>query len=276
MMEYVEPFRLEPCEYEGRAEPRESKLPAKPAPHGVAHGAACIEQRSRPLSEHAKRSLPFGRDPACVEVGLPGAGPIPILARHVQTPPAPVDGEILPEVRQLKGGAHGVRLGIEGRIFVPGDPQDEPSDGIGGSAAVVEQVGPGFITRGRHILTERVEEIGEKKTGEPAALDGIGKSLKNEVRSQLFRDGDAEVAAQASFPCVQQAEAFGVCDAWFVREVVGPTRERIDRRDVWPHRGRQQSRGDRKVFIVLPRKPFAVGIRSGAIGSRKFHLAVQY
>jgi len=52
-------------------------------------------------------------------------------------------------------------------------------------------------------------------------------------------------------------------EALEIERVVGAARERIDSRDVRPHRVRQQQRCDRKVFVVRSRQGLArrVGLR---------------
>ena len=103
------------------------------------------------------------------------------VARHVQASAAPIPTEILPEIRQLKGGAQGIRGSIEPIVAIPGDPQHEPADRIRRPATVVEHVAPRSIAGRRGILTERTDEIVEQRHRQVERPNGVRNGGEHEL-----------------------------------------------------------------------------------------------
>ena len=97
------------------------------------------------------------------------------LLGHVKPPARPVHRGILPEVRELQCGAHGVRRVVERIGPIAAQAKHDAADRIGRTAAVVEHVVPGRVARDGDVLLERAEQIGEKRLGRLELLDGVEK-----------------------------------------------------------------------------------------------------
>ena len=77
----------------------------------------------------------------------------------------------------------------------------------------------------------------------------------------------ANRGVEPGFPVVEIGNPVGRRPGALVGHVVGQPRERVDRRDVRAHAGREQTRRDREVLVVRLRQPLAVGVGSGQLGA---------
>src|SRR6266496_4686670 len=85
-----------------------------------------------------------------------------------------IDADILPEIRQLQGGAGEVGELLAFGVAVPAEIKHEMSDWIGGIVAVTEQVVEGLITGSGLVLAECGQQIGERLFGNLELAHGFG------------------------------------------------------------------------------------------------------
>ena len=178
-----------------------------------------------------------------------------IIQRHIEAIALPVAPDILPEVRQLQRRAERIGRFIQATIGVPRDSQHEASHRVRGSAAVIEHAVPGLVAVRRDILTKRAEQILEQADRKIAGANRGAHGEKHLIRRIALRNLDTRV--QPIVPIVQQPPPLLRRPASFVCEIVGGAGKRVERRDVRPHRRRQQSGRHGKIFVVGARQPFA-------------------
>src|SRR3989442_1493855 len=69
-------------------------------------------------------------------------------------------------------------------------------------------------------------------------------------------------AMETVLPCPQPRLAIGERRRALVGDIVRYSRERVDRRDMWPHRHRQQAGRHRKIFVMRSRQRLARAVRA--------------
>ncbi len=84
-----------------------------------------------------------------------------VLQRKVDAPLAVVDGDVLPEIRQLQGSAGVVGELLALGVAIAAQVQHQMSYGIGGILAIAEHVGERRIAGRRLVLTKSGKQIGE-------------------------------------------------------------------------------------------------------------------
>src|SRR5262245_53268239 len=97
--EYVETGRFDVLEDPHAPQPGKPELPAKPPVNGVADRTAGLKEFPRALCCFLERGAPLQGDPTAIEIGFPRERPGARLIRQVEPPTAPVDRQILPEIR---------------------------------------------------------------------------------------------------------------------------------------------------------------------------------
>ena len=76
-------------------------------------------------------------------------------------------------VGELQGGANGIRELEEVRVAVAVDPQHQPADGVGGVAAVLEQLTVASIVVLGLVLLEGMHKVFEVLAGKVMACSGL-------------------------------------------------------------------------------------------------------
>ena len=144
---------------------------------------------------------------------------------------------------------------VQTRIVVSGDPQHEPAHRIGGSAAVIEHVGPRLVAVRRDILTKRAEQILEERHRKVARANRLSNREKYLIGRIALVGPHARV--QPLFPIIQQSQAFGGRPAALVGKIIGGARKGVHRGHVGTHGAGQQPRRHRKIFVMRARHPLA-------------------
>jgi hypothetical protein len=114
------------------------------------------------------------------------------------------------------------------------EAKHEPADGVGGTAAIVEQVFEGGVPRGRHVLAEGGQEVAQQRERQAMTSDGDGQLRKRRLDGRRA-GGDG---VERPFVTVERGQAVAGSEVAFIREVVGRTREAVDRVHGRPQRRR--------------------------------------
>src|SRR5207249_911043 len=141
-IEQFQTAAFDTLEHADATKPGQAQLQTQPAADFVAHEPAFLELRARECGTSLDRTGPLRSNAPARQFRFVRVASALNVARHVQASAAPIPTEILPEIRQLKGGAQGIRGSIEPIVAIPGDPQHEPADRIRRPATVVEHVAP--------------------------------------------------------------------------------------------------------------------------------------
>ena len=176
MIENVEAGGFRGVKDSHATQPCQTQFPVQAAADGVTHWPSLVKERARSARHRFERRPPLWRHARGLEIRVPCVCAVSLLERYIQSSAPPVDREILPEVRQLKGRAYRVRLLIEPLIIVTGDPKHEPAHRIGGSTAVVEQVDPCRVPRRHDILSKRAEKIVKERSGAAGACGSYARA----------------------------------------------------------------------------------------------------
>ena len=240
---------------------------AKPSAHAVADGATFRKPIARKRRARLDGVRPRVGEALAAQRLFARAGGAHGLGRHVQPADPPVPAQILPEVRQLQRRAQRVRRSVQSIVTVAGDPQHQTAHRIGRAATVVEDVAPRGVA-GRHdILTERAHEIVEQRDRKAERSDRVADGHQDSLVAVVgpvvgtvasdagSRQPVVVVLAHAarcrpSLPALELRPPRVRTRGAFVGDVVGHAGERIERRDVGPHRRRQQVRGHREILVV--------------------------
>jgi hypothetical protein len=141
---------------------------------------------------------------------------------------------------------------VQRAVTIAGDAQYQASDGIGRSAAVVENVRPRSVSIRHGILTERADEIVEelerqverpnrmrdRREDQVAPINFVHLVRRLNVGSGGWLGSDGQV--QTALPRGQVPLALAWRRGAFVRDVVGHAGKRVQGGHVRPHRPRQE------------------------------------
>ena len=174
----------------GAPEPGEANLPRKGPLQFGRKRFAFAEQIPGALDLVAKAVAEIRRGLAGKEVGLGHVEAAEIDLRDVDAVLAEVDGNVLPEVGELEGGADGV--GKFGQFLFPVavEKEDEAADGIGTAAAVVENRGEVFVAALDDVLFEGAEEIEKEGVGQVELR--LGAEQGGEDPLEWYRDWETD------------------------------------------------------------------------------------
>jgi hypothetical protein len=136
--------------------------------------------------------------------------------------------------------------------------QQQPADGVGRAAAVVEQFGAvgvgAAVARLLDVLHEGAQQVGQQVFGQGVLRDGVGERAEHvrpaRDRAALALRGGCELFAVGA----QFGQAFVGRGVAFVGDVVRGAGEVVDRGDGRAQVRRAQPRGDRKVLVVRRRR----------------------
>src|SRR5262249_37245815 len=120
------------------------------------------EEADRAIDLERKKTPHPVRRTREAELRLRDAEAREVLERHVEPPARQVDGEVLPEVRELESRADVVREGVERRVAMAEQAEDEPADRIRGAAAVAAQVFEGRERAELDVAAERGQEVPQR------------------------------------------------------------------------------------------------------------------
>src|SRR5690606_14990294 len=117
-IEDVEATRFQPLQDPRAAKPGGPELVSQPPANTVAHASPRVEQVACPAAARLERRAPPWRPGSPIQIRERRAGGAPLRLRHIQPPARPVDGEILPEVGELKRRADRIGLNVEGFVRI--------------------------------------------------------------------------------------------------------------------------------------------------------------
>ena len=141
---------------------------------------------------------------------------------------------VLPVIGQLQGGADGITaFQRNGIVILVRQSQNQPTDGIGTSPAVVDERIPGRVSRHALILLKCIDQIQKRFRPEPVAIDLRGQGNKDRMGGFSILEAGEGLRS----PPRQQFQAlFGALD--LVAQIVCPPAECIDDRSSISHRFR--------------------------------------
>ncbi len=149
-----------------------------------------------------------------------------------------------------------------------GDSEHEASNRIRGSATVIEERGPRIVSSRHGILTERADEIVEQRRRQVELTDRVRGGPDDQIINQVvaiavdrLRVRSFEGHMQPPLPCGETRQPLLGRRIAFVGHVVRHSSERVHRRDVRPHRRRQEARRHGKILVVRSGQGFARGVR---------------
>ena len=99
-----------------------------------------------------------------------------------------VDADILPEVGELQGGAGEVGKVLAFEIAISAKVEHEMADGIGGVAAVGQQIVESFEASDGLILAEGAEQVGKFVFGNIELANGFGESDEDGMPAECRRN----------------------------------------------------------------------------------------
>jgi hypothetical protein len=253
----VETGGLDPVENAHATEPGQPQLEPEPSPDTITHMTSTHEKLPRTRGNAYKRATPGLCQPAAFKISFPGAAGLPILGGQIQATASPVTPEILPEVGELKRSTEGIRGLVQPLVTIPRNAQDQTSDGIGGSATVIEHFLPRVISMRRNILPERAQQIFKQRERQLPPPDCIAESQKHLIvviaADPLGVRTWLEVVYTATkpiAPAVNQTMTLRVRSHALIGEIIGRSGKCIDSGHVRPHLARQQVGRDWKILVV--------------------------
>src|SRR5262249_18944960 len=180
--------------------------------------------------------------------GLAAAGEaVEVLLRQVDATAFQIPGHVLPAVGELQGGADLVGARLPLRIVVSEQAEHDPTDGVRGAPAVLEQVregrhGPRLAGR---VTPEGRQQVAKRLDREAVRCDGVAEGEKDRIvdRGRIGGAGGRPVPL-----CRQVGEAS--LGGSLVRQVVATAREGVDGGEVATQPARQEEGADREVLVV--------------------------
>ena len=231
----------------------EPQFEFQPAADLVGERAALLEDGPGAVDLVVQQRAEGLGDPLVCQVVFGDAELFHVLLWKVDAAAGEVDGDVLPEVGQLQGGADGVGQTVLLCVVVAEEVEDEAADGHGRITAVGQEVVEGAVAWGGHVHPEGPQEVVQEVPGDPMAANGFGQGGKNRT------PGGIETGPEAFSPFVEPPEAFGRFQTGFVGKVVGGSRKGVDAADVRAEGFGDQAGADGKVFVVGLCEGLAVG-----------------
>jgi hypothetical protein len=149
----------------GSSQPGEANFPRERALQSMAESFSLIKKLPRPFRLVAKKITKIRGDFSCKKILFGHAESGEIILGKVNTILAEIDGDILPKIGQLEGGANMVGELGEFTTSLSVNQKHKSSDGIGTTTAVVEHVGEALITPLDDVLFKGAEEIEKEGVG---------------------------------------------------------------------------------------------------------------
>ena len=150
----------------GAAQPSEPDFPGEGPFQTGGKGFARAKQVPRPLHLIAEAVAEVGSGLAGKEVGLGHVEAAEIDLWDVDAVLAKVDGNVLPEVGELEGGADGVGKLGELLFAMAVEKEYQAANRVGTAAAVVEDGGEVLVAALDDVLFEGAEEIEKEGVGQ--------------------------------------------------------------------------------------------------------------
>jgi hypothetical protein len=268
--QHVVVIRFDAVEDREAAVREEPHLAAEPAVHHVGEEEPAREQLARAGDlERQALSQRCGGPPAPERFEAPPET-IEVFERDVDAVAlGEVGAHVLPEVRQLEGGAHviGARRALV--VTMAEETEHDAADRVGGAPAVLEDVGEGGepAARAGGVAPERRQEVAERLERQVVAGDRVAEGQEHRVA----RGGRVDRGAlESPLELVETRQALGRRRDALVGDVVAEPRERIHRGEIVAQPARQEPGPDREVLVMRA----GAGLAFGVCSSERRHAAI--
>ena len=167
-----------------------------------------------------------------------------VFERQIDSTFGVVDGNVLPEVRELQGGAGAIGKLLALGVVITTEVENEMAYGIGGIVAVGEHIVEGVET-GDGLVPAK----GEEEVGEFVLRDVERATVSASATKTGWRGAPAIAGVEFRLPLVEQRER-GTRVSDFIAQVVGDAAVGVDVQEILAQFFRQEPGGDGEVFVV--------------------------
>ena len=231
----------------------QAQLPPRAAGQAVDQGGAMLHAVASPAGAVGNQARGFGGALQCVQLRRVGAVAGAVGVGQVMAAAGDVHAQVLPEVDQLQGGADGVAFFQRLRAGHAIQVQQQTAHGVGGAAAIVQQLGAVGVALGvagfLHVLDEGAEQVVEQRHRQRVRAQ---HGLQRAEHSGPLRCGRLACGYPGQFGAVggKVSEALrGRCVA-LVGNVVCRAGKGVDGCNGLAQVRRAQQRGHGEVFVV--------------------------
>ena len=164
---------------------------------------------------------------------------------------------ILPEIRQLQGGAREIRETLPLVVAVIAQMKDQPPHGIRRIDAVVENPVPCGIALSLLVLTKSAQQIQVEAKG---SLLGTNRFAQCDQHRMTWLLAMTPTVTKILFPRAQQFEGPSAVRN-FVSKIVGPAAIRVDIVEMLMQLAGKKPRDDAEILVVVRGKPARIALR---------------